>query len=749
MQEALPTLITDLAYILIVAGVTTVLFKKLKQPLVLGYIVAGFLAGPYMPYTPTIGDMDECAQWGQIGVIILMFTLGLEFSFKKIIQMGLSPIICACLIMAGMIGVGNIAGGFFGWNSMDSMFLGGMLAMSSTTIIYKAYDDLGLLHKHFAGNVLSVLIIEDILGILLMVVLSTIAATRQFEGTALIESLFGLSSVLLLWFLVGIYLLPILLKRYKRYMNSETLMIVSLALCFMLVLLSSHAGYSPAFGAFMMGSILAETVEAEQIEKAVSPVRDLFGAIFFVSVGMMVNPEVLLEYWPIILVLTICIVFGQMIIGTLSYLLTGSSLSDSVHSGFSMVQIGEFAFIIAVLGEELGVTSGKLYPIVVAVSIVTTFITPYMIKLSNPVSRILQNNVNSLIGSDIRNNISGKKYLMGKINNININANLVRMWKSLLQALCYQTVAYLVLSSAFVGFGIATLYPVMGKYCMPVIIVFISPFLRAVVMRKNHSQEVQFLKEHSKFHGMLVNLTIFIRFVLCSVVIYTVLQYIFSMPWYFDIIISFVILGIILWSRLIKMVSIRIERTFKQNLRRRENNETGYSRMLSGQDIHLTRLTVPELSKWGGKKLSALNFGRYNNIRIASIIRGRVRINIPGGENMIFPGDVLEVVGDDRSIEEIRQKMYVEISNVNEAMQAEPLTLKKYTLNSNSIFIGRTLANSGIRQNYRCTVIGFEDDNGNLVSPTSERVIRSMDTIWVVGEYDSLKTLKQAIESSI
>lgn len=748
MQETLPTLITDLAYILVVAGITTVLFKKLRQPLVLGYIVAGFLAGPYMPYTPTIGDMDEFEHWGQIGVIILMFTLGLEFSFKKIIQMGLSPIICACMIMAGMIGVGNIAGAMFGWNGMDSMFLGGMLAMSSTTIIYKAYDDMGLMHKHFAGNVLSVLIIEDILGILLMVLLSTIAATRNFEGMALIESLMGLSSVLLLWFLVGIYLLPLLLKRYGRYMNREMLMIISLALCFLLVVIGSHAGYSPAFGAFMMGSILAETVEAEQIEKAVSPVRDLFAAIFFVSVGMMVNPEVLMQYWPVILVLTISIVIGQMIIGTLSYLLTGSSLSDSIHSGFSMVQIGEFAFILAVLGEELGVTSGKLYPIVVAVSIITTFITPYMIKLSDPVSIRLQEYINSYISTEFRSSIYKRKLNLGtRMHMINVNAGVVNAWKSLMQALCYQTIAYLVLSSAFVGFGIAILKPFIGVLCIPIVTAFVSPFLRAVVMRKNHSNEVRFLREQGKLHVIFVNLTILIRFVLSAGIIYTVIAYNCSLPWYVDVPMSAMLLGIIIWSRYIKMISIRIERTFKQNLRKRETNDNGYSHMLRGQDLHLTRLEVPEMSKWAGKKLSTLNFGRYNNVHIAAIIRGKVRINIPGGENMIFPGDVLEVVGDDSSIESIRNKMYTETSRMNEMLQAESLVLRKYTLKEKSSFIGKTLASSGIRQNYHCTVIGFEDGNGNLISSRSERIIEQMDTIWVVGEYASLKTLKSAIET--
>lgn len=748
MQEALPTLITDLAYILIVAGVTTVLFKKLRQPLVLGYIVAGFLAGPYMPYTPTIGDMEECEQWGQIGVIILMFTLGLEFSFKKIVQMGLSPILCACLIMAGMMGLGNMAGGLFGWNAMDSMFLGGMLAMSSTTIIYKAYDDLGLRHKNFAGNVLSVLIIEDILGILLMVVLSTIAATRQFEGMALMESLVGLSSVLLLWFLVGIYLLPILLKRYKRYMNTETLMIVSLALCFLLVVVSNRAGYSPAFGAFMMGSILAETIEAEQIEKAVAPVRDLFAAVFFVSVGMMVNPSVLLEYWPIILVLTLCIVFGQMIIGTLSYLLTGSSLSDSIHSGFSMVQIGEFAFILAVLGEQLGVTSGKLYPIVVAVSIITTFITPYMIRLSTPVSHLLQRNMHTFIGAEIRSNITRRRKLLGsRINAVNLNGRLLGEWKSLLQALCYQTVSYLVLSSAFAGFGMAMLRPIMGVYCIPIIIISISPFLRAVMMRKNHSREVHFLRAHSMLHGQLVNLTIAVRFLLCLAVIYTILGYSGTLAWWMNIAISLSILAFILWSRYIKMVSIRIERTFRQNLGLRETSQSGYSRMLRGQDIHLTRLTVPEMSRWAGKKLSALNFGSQANVHIASIIRGRVRINIPGGESMIFPGDVLEVVGNDHSIDAMRQKMYAETRKVNEAQPAEPLALRRFRLGAESIMVGRTLANSGIRKDYHCTVVGFEDEKGNLLSPSSTRTMQSMDIIWVVGEYDSLKNLKSAIET--
>ena len=358
---------------------------------------------------------------------------------------------------------------------------------------------------------------------------------------------------------------------------------------------------------------------------------------------------------------------------------------------------------------------------------------------------ILQNNIKYCIGNGFNGNISGRKKLLGRINSIGKENNTVKAWKSLMQALCYQTVSYLVLSSAFVGFGLATLKPLIGIYCIPIIIIFISPFLRAVVIRKNHSLEVRFLREQSGYHGHFINLTIFIRFILSTAVIYSIMEYACSLPWYMDMVLSVISMSIIIWSRFIKMVSIRIERTFKQNLCRRETTACSYSRMLNGRDIHIARLTIPELSKWAGKKLSALNFGRQNNVHIASIVRGKVRINIPGGENMIFPGDVLEVVGDDISIEKVRQKMYVETTNINEVLQAEPLTLKKYTISSNSFLIGKTLANSGIRQNYRCTVIGFEDEEGNLVPPSSERIIQNMDTIWVVGEYENIRKLMDEV----
>ncbi len=753
MEQSLPVLIQDFAYILIVAGITTVIFKILKQPLVLGYIVAGFLAGSHFSFTPTVVDTTMCEEWGQIGVIFIMFTLGLEFSFKKIVKMGISPILCVCLIMGSMMLIGNTVGNIFRWSPMDCLFLGGMLSMSSTTIIYKAYDEMGIGHRKFAGNVLSVLILEDIMGILLMILLSTISVSREFHGIELIKSLVKLGSLLIIWFIVGVFLLPSLLKRYKRYINNETLMIVSLALCFVLVFISSSVGYSPAFGAFMMGSILSETIEADQIMRAVNPVKDLFGAIFFVSVGMMVNPDIIVGNWIEIMILTVSIIAGQAIFGTLSYLVTGSSLKDSIHSGFSMTQIGEFAFIIAVMGESFGVISSKIYPIVVAVSIITTFCTPYMIKFATPVC--------NFIDSHIKFDIDDKLNIIDNVTHHNIHNKQVIVWKRLLTSMVYQTVAYFILSVATLSILFMAIplvndlfiyiipYNGIGQNIANILVkitgtLAVAPFLRAICIRKNHSIEAKYLRQYGWINKTLLLLTFTVRFLLCGLVIYTILNYNSLFSRWIDILFAIAILSLILYSRLIKMISIRMERIFKQNLYRKENIQKGpvYARKLRGKDLHIARLEIPEFSLWSGNKLARLNIGKNNGVHVAAIIRGRLRINIPGGNNMIFSGDILELVGDDKSIELVRQRMNAETTNLENYPKAEELKLYKFVISRDSKLVGIRLGDSRIREQFHCTVIGFEDNEGNLTSTTPDRNIKVNDTMWVVGEYENLELLK-------
>lgn len=750
-MEELPHLIIDLAYILIVAGGVTIIFKKLRQPLVLGYIVAGFLAGPHMPYTPSIMDSTSISDWSQIGVIFLMFTLGLEFSFKRIIKMGWQPIIAALLVMTCMISVGSEVGWLFGWSDMDRLFLGGMLAMSSTTIIYKAFDDSGVRLQPFASKVLSVLILEDILGILLMVILSALAVSRKFEGVELLNSLLNLGFFLLLWFLVGVFLIPIILRRYKKYINTETLLIVSVGLCFLMVVIASSVGYSPAFGAFMMGSIMAETTDSERISKSISSLKDFFGAIFFVSVGMLVDPNIIMEYWLPIVAITFAVILGQMTLGSLSFLISGNDLKDSLRCGFSLVQIGEFAFIIASLGETLGVTSKFIYPVVVAVSIITTFFTPYIIKFADP----FYNRIEKFIPKTI----SDKKFsaLRRRRSQIIRKLNLGNAWKSLLRGVFMYSIIYITLCSAIMGASYSSLLPVSRQICGHwygnmvcgvITILLLSPFIRPIVIKKNHSEEAKFLLHFNKFHRLMVRILLLLKFCLGTFVVYYIINFLSPLWWFWHVLISILVTLGIVYNRRIKLISIRIERTFRRNLRSREQTARypSYGRKLKGRDLQIARFTVPGNTKWGGKTLMQLNFGRTEHIHIAAITRGLQRINIPGGKSRIYPGDIIEIVSDQEGLRSFQEKMMHDIYMIEESNALRnTLSIIQVGISNVSPLCGKTLVDIDFRSRYNCMVVGIEDDKGNLQVTEAQRKFQAGERIWVVGEEADLAMLRMGI----
>ena len=567
MSELAP-LISDLALILICAGVMTLVFKRLKQPLVLGYIVAGFLASPHFTLTPSVIDTASIHTWSEIGVIFLLFALGLEFSFKKLVKVGGTAVIAACAIIFSMIMIGMTVGWTFGWKSMDCLYLGGMLAMSSTTIIYKAFDDLGLRQQRFAGLVLSILIIEDILAIVLMVLLSTVAVSQNFEGGEMVFSIGKLVFFLILWFVVGIYLIPIFLKRSKKWVSSETMLILSLAMCFGMVVLAAKVGFSPAFGAFIMGSILAETVEAETIEKLVAPVKDLFGAIFFVSVGMMVDPAMIVEYIGPIITITLAILLGQTIFGTCGVILSGQPLKVAMQCGFSLTQIGEFAFIIASLGVSLNVTSSFLYPIVVAVSVITTFLTPYMIRLAVPAYNLVEKKMPE------KWKLMLERYTAGS-QTVNSENN----WKKLLMDISKIVAIYMVLCIAVILLSFQFVMPffrlVMPEFWAKMagatfMIVCISPFLRAIVMKKNHSIEFQALWNDNRFNRAPLVSTIVFRMMIAVGFILFIIKSLFQASTMLVIAIALVLVVLMVLSRRLKKHSIVMERTFMQNLNFRD-----------------------------------------------------------------------------------------------------------------------------------------------------------------------------------
>ena len=571
----LEPLIADLALILICAGVMTLLFKSLKQPIVLGYIVAGFLASPNMPYMPSVTDGHGVHIWSEIGVIFLLFSLGLEFSFKKILKMGAAPIIAAVCIILAMMYVGACTGELFGWSQMDCIYLGGMLAMSSTTIIFKAFDDMGLRQQRFAGLVLSVLIIEDILAIVLMVMLSTLAVSKEFEGTQMLNSILTLGLYLVLWFTVGLYFIPLALRKLKSLMNDETLLIIALALCFGMVVAASAAGFSAAFGAFVMGSILAETVEAEAIEHLVAPVKNLFGAIFFVSVGMMVDVSLIIEYIVPIVSIIAAVMLGQTILSTCGFLLSGQSLKTSMQCSFSLTQIGEFAFILATLGTSLHVTSDYLYPIVVAVSVFTTFTTPYMIRLAEPaynaLSRILPAKWISRLE---RNTTENDEKAPDELQQI-YNAS----FKHFVFVILINSVLCIAVMAAMLYYGaplIADIVPPQWARPISALITLLLCAPMLWMLMRSGSESPQIDKLWASGAHWRVRLTAYglLRLLITAVFVSYIIDY--ALPWngLLGIFALVAVMVAIFYSRYLGKQSRRLERNFRDNLTAREKMQS-------------------------------------------------------------------------------------------------------------------------------------------------------------------------------
>ena len=571
-MSQLEPLISDLALILICAGVMTLLFKRLKQPIVLGYIVAGFLASPNMSYMPSISDGHSVHVWSEIGVIFLLFALGLEFSFKKILKMGAAPIIAAMAIIICMMYVGSFTGSCFGWSDMDCIYLGGMLAMSSTTIIFKAFDDMGLRQERFASLVLSVLIIEDILAIVLMVMLSTLAVSKEFEGTQMLTSILQLGFFLVLWFVVGIYLIPLFLKKAKSLMNDETLLVTSLALCFGMVVFASAVGFSAAFGAFVMGSILSETVEAQKIEHLVTPVKNLFGAIFFVSVGMMVDVNVIIEYIVPIICIIAAIMLGQTILSTCGFLLSGQSLKTAMKCSFSLTQIGEFAFILATLGTSLHVTSDFLYPIVVAVSVFTTFTTPYMIRLAEPAYVVIERMLPAKWIAKLERNTT-------KDDEQETN-EMQQLWRTELKKYILILLINSVLCIAIIGimyyYGAQLIYdalpdPWSGIVTAMVTLTFCSPFLWSLMRQGGNSKNVNRLwYEGGNIERIRITALGILRLVIGAAFIAFIIGNTLPKLGMFGIFAVFVVASIILVSPNLEKQSNKMTKTFTENLNKRE-----------------------------------------------------------------------------------------------------------------------------------------------------------------------------------
>lgn len=750
-MASLPELVKDLALILIVASIVTLIFKKLRQPLVLGYIVAGFIVSPHMPLTMSVLDKENIHTWADIGVMFLLFSLGLDFSIKKILKMGISPFISAIIIVFSMMMLGMGVGHAFSWSKMDCIFLGGMMAMSSTTIIYKAFDDMGLRQQRFAGLVMSVLILEDILAIVMMVMLSAIASGNNPDGEQMLGSLFKIGFFLILWFVVGLFAIPTFLRHTRKLMSSETMLIVALGLCCAMAWVSSSVGFSSAFGAFVMGSILAETIEADKIIRLVEPVKNLFGAIFFVSVGMLVDPNILISYALPIAILVIAILAGQGIFGTLGFMLSGQPLKTAMRCGFSMAQIGEFAFIIASLGLSLGVISEFLYPVVVAVSVITTFLTPYMIRAAEPAYTILEKRL--------------PKRWIRRLNHLgaehHASPDEQSLWKRLLRKMMLNTLIYAILILAITAVMLSFFLP-FARHLLPhwwangacgvLTLLLIAPFMRALVMKNNHSDEFRALWIENRMNRLPLTFTVLARIAIAVAFLFYICNYLARFANAIVITLALTAIALMILSRGLKQRSIRLERLFIKNLNSREiqaevtgKRKPRFEGHLLDRDIHISEFTVPENSSWAGQSLGQIEFRNRFGVHVSSILRGYQRMNIPGGDCIIFPGDQLQVIGNDEQLTQFGRTLDFETIPEDEHIEDREMKLQKFVISSKSKLIGTDLQNSGIRDQYNCMVVGIEEGQQHLTIINPSHVFQAGDIVWMVGEKESLTAVTTII----
>ena len=752
------SLVRDLAVILISAGVFTILSKALKQPLILGYILAGILVGPHVEWLPGISSKEAVEQWSDLGVIFMMFGLGLEFSFKKLLKVGSGPIVTALLKAVGVFIIGYVTGQALGWKTMECVFLGGLLSMSSTAVVLKSYDDLGLKGKPWAPLVFGTLVVEDLIAILLMVLLSTLAVSNNFQGGEMVLNLGKLLFFLVLWFVVGIFVIPTVLKKAKRFITDEILLIVSVGLCFGMVTLAIGAGYSSALGAFLMGSILAETIESEHIAKLLSPIKDLFSAIFFVSVGMMVDPAVIAANWAIILLLTFIVMLTHILFCAGGIILTGKGLSNAVNTGFSLAQLGEFGFIIAGVGVSLGVMSGFIYPVIIAVSVITTFTTPYMIKLAGPVDRLLHRRLPERVLERLQPTKE------------QVSAAEQSLWKKLLKSYFTRILLYGVIITAVLLMSKVVLEPAVNRYLpqwseharngiiVCITLIAVLPFIFGMSVRSGEIDRYmgQLKKQKNANLWPLIGLTL-TRSFLGTAVVLTIITTYFNLSWWsILLLIASGITLIIAGRRQMQNLRIQgklkdngIESRFLKNLNQKEEIEkkrkpvaTSVQRVLSGYDVHIETVELPQDSGYAGSAMKQIPIRSGTGANIVKINRGSRSILIPDGDDIVFPGDKLVAVGTTAQLEALKA-LIADSVPTPQAEEQENFTVTPITLTETSYLTGRTLRELNMRDNH-CMVISVLQGEDFITNPRPDLQFQSGDIVWLAGEKDSCEWIKNA-----
>lgn len=732
-------LIADLAWILVLGAIVTLLFKRLRQPVVLGYILAGFLASPKFVYLPSITNPENITFWADLGIVVLMFSIGLEFSFRKLLNAGSSAIVTALIIITGMTFAGFGVGYLLGLNTINRIFLGGMISMSSTTIIMKALSDLGLRQRKFAILVLAVLIIEDLFAVLMLVLLSSLAM-GNIEGTELLFSIGKLVFFLVIWFVVGVYVFPTFLTKTRQFLNDETMLIVAMGLCFGMAVFSVACGFSLELGSFVMGSILAGTVMAERMEKVIAPVKNLFGSVFFISVGMMVEPTVLGQYWGEILLLASVVIIGMILFGTIGMLVTGQNLRVAIESGFTLTQIGEFSFIIASLGMSLGVLKPYLYPIIVAVSVLTIFTTPYFIKLAEPAANFVEKHLPK-----------GLRFLINRYSSQDVDTSETRrLWRAVLGRYIWRILLYSVILLAEILTAQSFLFPLAEEYfgkwghfgATLLTIIAMLPFLFALTFSSTKPDEKIRLHQTAAFYDVPLLAMRIIRYLIALffIVYFTTIAYSSLTGWLVGVG-SFVVIMIFAGTRIVKRYS-NIETKFLNNLNMRENTRLGINNNLI-DDMHQAYIEISQDTPFVGDRLIDSGLRSDYGVSVTSIQRGDVYMPLPSKDARVFPGDVLGIIGSDEQLRRLNEDIEAAHYQASKAPlpKQEHVELASIKLGKNSPASGHSVRETDFLHGFGSMIVKIKRGE-EFMDPAPDFVLEAGDVIWIVGDPRYFEQLK-------
>ena len=739
----LPNLIVDLGLILITAGIVTLIFKFLKQPLVLGYIVAGFLVSPHFFLFPSVADLNNISIWSEVGVIILLFALGIEFSFKKLLNIGATAGIAGVISIVSMLLIGYLVGLMMGLSEIASIFFGGMLSMSSTTIIIKAFGDMGLQKTRFARIVFGVLIVEDLAAIIMMVIFTTLATVHSASETGapnILGKTLALGVFVMTCFIVGIFVIPTILKKLKDILSDETLLILSMGLCLGMVILSDSLGYSAALGAFMMGAILAETVEVRRIEHLINPLKDVFGAIFFVSVGMMIVPAMLVEYAGYIILITLIVLVGRIIFDSLGVLASGEGLKTSLQAGMSLAQIGEFSFIITTLGMNLKVLDDFIYPIVVSVSVITTFTTPYCIKYSEPFYNLIVKRF------PMRWRVLIYGYGSTQYKTINEPSEVKNILKTTLPTFLVHTsflgLAAILSCTYIIPYITGKIPAIVGSLLAAAVCTGIMiPFITAITGRKKNRELFLELWDTDTVNKIVILSLILLKLTVCVGFVMYILLFIFPQFKALIILASIIITAVIAMIQGFRVQSDALEDHFLLNYNSKEMLEDAFckesKRKLTDNNIHLEEIVVSPNTAIAGKTLAELDIFRRTGANIVSIERGSYRINIPEKDTMIFPCDRLIAAATDEGLNGLMATLN-EINSETTDAQKSKISISLYKIPKESPAARKSIKELDVRSKTHCMIVGIDREGISLPRFSQETILLEGDVLWLAGEKENL-----------